>query len=84
MINVNHLIRVSMAWVSILYVVCYALVALFPMARSGFMMYGLHTKMMVGQNIFSVGTFVWGLIIWNIIAIIAFGLFATLYNSIKK
>lgn len=84
MINIKHLLKVAAAWISIVYVVCYAGVAMFPGIRPGFMRYGLHMGVDMGQNILNFGTFISGLIIWNIIALLAVWLFATLFNSIKK
>lgn len=84
MINIKHLLEVAAAWISIVYVVCYAGVAMFPGIRPGFMRYGLHMGVDMGQNILNFGTFISGLIIWNIIAFLAVWLFGTLFNSIKK
>ena len=82
--NTKHLLKVTSAWISIVYVICYAGVALFPGIRPGFMRYGLHMVIDMGQNILTLGTFILGLIIWNVIALLAVWLFAFLYNSIKE
>jgi len=84
MINTVHLLKVSAAWISIVYVICFAGVALFSGIRSGFMMYALHTDINMGRNILTLGTFFSGLIIWNIAALLGVGLFAALFNAIKK
>lgn len=84
MINTNHLLKVVAAWISIVYVICYAGVATMPGIRPGFMRYGLHMGIDMGRNILGVGTFISGLVIWNIIAFLAVCLFAALFNSIKK
>ena len=84
MINTNHLLKVGAAWISIVYAICFAGVALVPGVRPGFMRWGLHTMMNTGTDILTLGTFVSGLIIWNIIAFVAMWLFATLYNNIKQ
>lgn len=85
MINTKHLIKVALYWTSIVYAVCFAGVALFPGIRPGFMMYGLH---MVGTdswtNVLTFGTFLSGLVIWDIIAFLGVWLFAALWNGIKK
>jgi len=80
----KHLLKVGAAWISIVYVICFVGVALFPGLRGGFMKYGLHTAFSIGQNMLSFGTFLSGLIIWNIIAIASLWLFVQLFNSIKK
>ncbi len=83
MLNTKRLLKVTAAWISIVYVVCYAGVVLFPGVRPGFMRYGLHMGIDMGRNILTVGTFVSGLVIWNVIALVAVWLFASLYNAIK-
>lgn len=82
--NTKHLLKVASAWISIVYVICFAGVALFPGVRPGFMRYGLHMGIGMGQNILTLGTFISGLIIWNIIALLAVWLFAFLFNKIKQ
>ena len=84
MLDTTHLLKVASAWISIVYVVCFAGVAFFPGIRPGFMRYGLHMGIDMGQNILSVGIFISGLVIWNVIAVLAVGLFAYLFNTIKK
>jgi len=84
MINIQHLLKVTAAWISIVYAVCFAGVASFPGIRPGFMQYGLHMGMDMGRNILTFGTFISGLIIWNVIALLAVWLFAALFNGIRK
>lgn len=81
MIDTKHLRWVAVKWMSIVYVVCYAGVAIYPPIRPWFMKYALHTIVDVGQNITTFGTFISGLIIWDIVAVAAFWLFAVLYNK---
>jgi len=82
--NMRHLLKVTSAWISIVYIICFAGVALLPGIRPGFMRYGLHMGIDMGQNILTFSTFVSGLIIWNIIALLAVGFFTFLYNAIKQ
>jgi hypothetical protein len=84
MINLKHLLKVSVVWTIIVYVICYAGVALLPSLRAGFMKYALHTDAVLGQNYLTVGSFIAGLIIWNVIAAIGVWLFAYLFNKIKQ
>ncbi|OGE83499.1 MAG: hypothetical protein A3B10_03640 [Candidatus Doudnabacteria bacterium RIFCSPLOWO2_01_FULL_44_21] len=84
MINSKHLLKVSAAWISIVYVICFFGVASMPGIRPGFMRYGLHMGIDMGRNILTFGTFLSGLVIWNVIALIAVWLFVTLFNTIKK
>jgi len=83
MINTNHLLKVTAAWVSTVWVVCYAGVALFPGIRPAFVYYALHTTTNLGENVMTLTTFVTGLVIWNVVALLAVWLFATLFNKIK-
>lgn len=85
MININHLLKVAAVWISIVYAVCFAGVGLFGGIRPGFMQYGLHMRGIdMGENILTFGTFVSGLVIWNIIALLGVWLFAALWNGMKK
>ena len=84
MITTKHLFKVTSAWISIVYVICFAGVALVPGIRSTFMYYALHTASDLGDNVMTFTTFVIGLVLWNIIALLAVGLFATLLKGMKK
>lgn len=84
MINVKHLLKVTSAWISIVYAICYAGVALFPASRDLFMKYSLHSKVDFASDYFGIGYFISGLIIWNIVAIFSVWLFAVLFNKIKQ
>ena len=68
MINTKHLLKVASAWVSIVYIVCYAGVAVYPPIRSLFMKYSLHAEVTFQSDFFGIGYFISGLIIWNIAA----------------
>ncbi|OHA04074.1 MAG: hypothetical protein A3J58_02440 [Candidatus Sungbacteria bacterium RIFCSPHIGHO2_02_FULL_52_23] len=83
MINTNHLLKVASAWISIVYVICFVGVALVPGMRPGFMRYGLHMGIDMGRNILTLGTFISGLVIWNVIALLSVWLFVVLFNKIK-
>lgn len=84
MINIKHLVMVSSAWVSIVYTLCYVGVVIYPPIRSLFMQYALHADSMVTADFLGAEYFASGLIIWNIVAITATGLFAYLYNIFKQ
>lgn len=84
MINTKHLLKVASAWISVVYAVCYAGVAIYPQGRSLFMKYSLHADISFRSDFFSLGYFISGLIIWNIVAIAGAYLFAALFNKIKE
>jgi len=91
MINTKHLLKVTSVWISVVYAVCFTGVAMFTNIRPVFMRYALHMEVDMGRSIVTLGTFISGLImliigliIWNIIALLAVWLFAFLYNKIKQ
>ncbi len=84
MINVKHLLKVGLSLVTIAYVACFVVVAIYPPLREQFMLYALHTNVDAGQNVTTVVTFIAGLIWWNVLAAVGLGLFAWLFNTIKK
>jgi hypothetical protein len=85
MINTEHLLKVALAWTSIVYVVCFGGVALYPPIRTLFVRYALHIEFnMSAMNIITPLTFVTGLFLWNLVAALAVLLFATLFNRIRS
>lgn len=82
--NITHLVKVTVAWTSIVYAACFFGVALVPSVREVFMYYALHMNVDMGENVATVGTFISGLVIWNIVAVLAVGLFSALHDGIKK
>ena len=84
MIDSKHLLKVAAAWISVVYVICYVGVAMIPGVRPGFMRYGLHMGIDMGQNVLTLGTFISGLVIWNVVALLAVWLFVVLSNAVKK
>ena len=83
MINTKHLLKVASVWISIVYVLCYVGVAMYPPVRSLFMKYSLHADASFGSDFFGFGYFVTGLVIWNVVAVLGSWLFAQLFNKIK-
>ena len=84
MINTNHLLKVTSAWTSIVYVVCYGGVAMYPPIRMMTMRYAIHADVNFVSGYFGLGYFISGLIIWNVIALLSVWLFAWLFNTIKQ
>lgn len=83
MINTKRLLKVTSAWISIAYAICYVGVAIYPPVRSLFMKYSLHAEVSLKSDFFSFGYFISGLIVWNIVTILAVWLFTFLFNKIK-
>lgn len=83
MINTTQVQKVTAAWISVVWTVCFLGVALFPGIRDSFMYYGLHSTTTLGESVISLTTFLSGLIIWNVIAWLLITLYAVLFNRIK-
>jgi hypothetical protein len=47
------------------------------------MQYALHMNASLGENVITFTTFISGLVIWNVIAVLGAWLFAFLHNKIK-
>ncbi|OGZ62441.1 MAG: hypothetical protein A3C58_03540 [Candidatus Staskawiczbacteria bacterium RIFCSPHIGHO2_02_FULL_34_10] len=84
MINIKHLLKVTSVWTSIVYVICYAEVAMYPPIRMMTMRYAMHADVNFVSGYFGLGYFISGLIIWNVIALLAVWFFAWLFNTIKQ
>ena len=84
MISTSRLLKVSIVWISIIYIICFLGVAIFPLSRAWFMLYALHTTVSLEQSVITVGTFLSGLVIWNVVAFLGVGLFSSIYNKIKQ
>jgi len=84
MINVKHLLTVTAAWTSIAYTVCYVAVWLFPGVRDLFLTMALHAQVPLTSGPFTLGSFVAGLVVWNVVAAAGVWLFAYLWNTIKS
>ena len=59
--------------ISILYVV-FGVVAFYLEFRELFMRYALHTEMTFGKNVVTIGTFIIGFVLWNIVTALGIGL----------
>ena len=84
MINTTRLLKVSVAWTSIAYTVCYLGVWLFPGIRGLFLTTALHAIVPVTSGPFTLGTFVTGLIVWDVLVAVGVWLFVYLWNTIKN
>ncbi len=83
MINIKHVLKVTAAWTTIVYIVCFGGMALLPGIRPWFMQYALHMNVSAVENVITLTTFISGLVIWNVVALLAVWLFAFLFNKIK-
>lgn len=84
MINVQHLLKVTSVWTSIVYAICFVSIAIYPSVRDLFVRFSFHADVSFVSNYLSVGYFLSGLVIWNIVTVGSVWLFAYLFNTIKK
>ena len=84
MINTKHLFKVTAAWISIVYLVCFGGVALMPGSRQWFMHYALHMNASLGENVTTFTTLISGLVIWNVVALLAVALFVVLHKTFSR
>ena len=84
MIGTKHLLEITAAWVTIVYIICFGGVALIPGVRPWFRYYALHMNINMGENVLTLNTFISGLVIWNVVGVLGAWLFAFLHNNIKQ
>jgi hypothetical protein len=78
-------VKVGAAWITIVYVICFAGVALFPNIRTVFIQDALHTEAnFLGRDIITVRSFVAGLIWWNALVFFGVTLFQVLDGVYSK
>ena len=82
MADIVHLLKVWMAWATIVYLVCFGAVAILPDIRNLFFYYALHVDLDLGRSVMTPTTFVAGLAIWNVAAGLGAGLYGVLSNRI--
>jgi len=81
--NTTRTLKVGLAWVSIVWLVCYLAVGLIPGLVSTSLPYLVHLNMGSVENIFTIGNFIGGLVLWNIIVGAGIALAGALSNYIK-
>jgi len=62
MINIKHLLKVTSVWISIVYVICYAGVAIWSPVRMMTMRYTMHADVNFTSNYFGFWDFIFGLL----------------------
>jgi hypothetical protein len=70
MIGTKHLLKVTAAWVTIVYIICFGGVALISGVRPWFTYYALHLNISMSENVLTLTTFISGLVIWNVVGVL--------------
>ena len=82
MMNTTRAMKISLAWVSIVWTICYLVVELIPGLGPTAWRYFFHMNMPV-ENVFAIGNFIIGLILWNVTVAAGVALAGLLCNYIK-
>ncbi len=80
--NTTRAVKISMAWVSIAWTACYLAFGLIPGVGPTAMPYLLHVNVPM-ENIFTIGNFIIGLIVWNVIVAAGVALAGLLSSLIR-
>lgn len=81
--NTTRSLKIGLAWTSIVWLVCYLLVGLIPGLGPALLPYLFHLNMGSIENVFTIGNFIVGLVLWNIIVAAGIALVGVLSNYIK-
>jgi hypothetical protein len=82
-VNTIRTLKIGLAWTSIVWTVCYLVVGLIPGLGPGLLPYLFHLNLGSVENIFTIGNFIGGLVLWNVIVAAGIALAGVLSNSIK-
>lgn len=82
--NTTRVIKIGLAWVNIAYVLCYLFLGSIPALRPTLLPYILHLNVGPVENIFTLGNFIAGLILWNVIVGVSIVTIGILSKYIKN
>lgn len=82
--NTFRAVKIGLAWITSTYVLCYIILGLIPVVRLSILPYILHLDVGPVENIFTIGNFIAGLVLWNIIVGAGIWLVGFLANYIKN
>jgi hypothetical protein len=80
--NTMRVMKIGLAWTTIAWTVCYLLLGLIPGLGSAIAPYVTHINVGTMENIFTIGNFIIGLILWNVIVAAGIALAGLLSNYI--
>lgn len=83
--NTTRILKIGLAWINIAYVVCYLLLGLIPGLRFSILPYALHLSLAAPLgNIFTIGNFIVGILLWNVVVAGGILLAGALSNYIRE
>jgi hypothetical protein len=80
--STTRAVKLGMAWISIAWTVCYLAFGLIPRLGPMALPHILHMNVPM-DNIFTIGNFIIGLIVWNVVVAAGVALAGLLSNYIK-
>ena len=83
-INSARVVKTSVVWMTIVYVLCFVVVSMWPGIMGSGMMSSFHAQFNMGPAVMTGSSFVYGLILWDILAAFGAWLFVALYNNFEK
>lgn len=81
--NTARAIKVGAAWITIVWLICYLVFGLVPGLGLVALPYFIHMKVGATENIFTIGNFIVGLILWNVIVAAGIALAGLLSKYIR-
>jgi len=82
--NTFRAVKIGLAWINITYVLCYVIWGLLPAARPSVLPYILHLNVGPVETVFTLGNFIVGLVLWNVIVGASIWLVGVLAKYIKN
>ncbi|MEK7530857.1 MAG: DUF5676 family membrane protein [Patescibacteria group bacterium] len=82
--NTFRAVKIGLAWINITYILCYVILGLIPASRPSLLPYILHLNVGQVENIMTIGNFIVGLILWNVIVGAGIWLAGFLAQNIKN
>ena len=82
--NTARALKIGVAWTSIVWTACYLIVGLIPGLGPMLLSYLFHLNLGAVENIFAIGNFIVGLILWSVIVAAGIALAGALSNYIKS
>ena len=76
-------VKIGLAWINIVWIICYLAFGLIPGLGPATVPYIIHMNVGSMENIFTIGNFIIGLVLWNVIVAAGVTLVGLLTNYIR-
>lgn len=82
--NTVRALKIGASWVTITYVFCYIVLGSFSGLRESLLPYVLHLNVGTVENVFTLGNFIGGLVLWNVMVAAGISLVGVLARYFKN